>query len=68
MNMGNINVVLVMFFAFVLTNINTGVSTNLAVIPSTSTPVTVKDIRDAAYNAACASSNPNFLVSIIHQM
>lgn len=47
-------------FAFVLTNINTGVSTNLAVIPSTSTPVTVKDIRDAAYNAACASSNPNF--------
>lgn len=47
-------------FAFVLTNLSTGVSTNLAVIPGTSTPVTVKDIRDAAYNAACASSNSTF--------
>jgi gliding motility-associated-like protein len=47
-------------FAFVLTDLSSGVSTNLAVIPGTNTPVTVKDIRDAAYNAACASSNPNF--------
>lgn len=50
-------------FAFVLTNISTGVSTNLAVIPGTSTSVTVKDIRDAANNfpgETCASSNPSF--------
>jgi len=47
-------------FAFVLTNLNTGVSTNLAVIPGTSTPVTVKDIRDSAYNNMCASTNSNF--------
>jgi gliding motility-associated-like protein len=50
-------------FAFVLTNLNTGVSTNLAVIPGTSTPVTVKNIRDSANNVSpsnCASINPNF--------
>lgn len=47
-------------FAFVLTNLNTGVTNNLAVIPGTSTPVTVKDIRNSAYNNACASINPIF--------
>lgn len=48
-------------FAFVLTNLNTGVPTNLAVIPGTSTPVTVKDIRNSIYNfpgQTCLSSNP----------
>ena len=50
-------------FAFVLTNLSTGVSTNLAVIPGTSTPVTVKDIRNSIYNfpgETCASSNASF--------
>lgn len=47
-------------FAFVLTNLNTGVSTNLAVIPGTSLPVTVKDIRNNLYNSNCVSANPNF--------
>jgi gliding motility-associated-like protein len=47
-------------FAFVLTNLNTNVSTNLAVIPGTSLPVTVKDIRDNLYNPNCVSANPNF--------
>lgn len=47
-------------FAFVLTNLSTGVSTNLAVIPGTSTPVTVKDIRNKLYNAGCESANPAF--------
>lgn len=47
-------------FAFELINIGTGTSTNLAVIPGTSTPVTVKDIRDNVNNPACSSSNPNF--------
>jgi gliding motility-associated-like protein len=47
-------------FAFVLTNLNTGVSTNLALIPGTSLPVTVKDIRNNLYNANCGSANSNF--------
>ena len=47
-------------FAFVLTNLNTGVSTNLAVIPGTSMPVTVKDIRNKLYNTNCESANSNF--------
>lgn len=50
-------------FAFVLTNLTSGVSTNLAVIPGTSTPVTVKDIRNSIYNApgaTCASANPTY--------
>ncbi|MFN7045353.1 MAG: choice-of-anchor L domain-containing protein [Flavobacterium sp.] len=50
-------------FAFVLTDLSSGVSTNLAVIPGTNTPVTVKDIRDAANNTPpnnCASANPSF--------
>jgi gliding motility-associated-like protein len=47
-------------FAFVLTNLNTGVSTNLAVIPGTNMPVTVKDIRNNLYNANCVSANLNF--------
>ena len=47
-------------FAFVLTNLTTGVSTNLAVIPNTSTPISVKNIRDSAYNASCISQNESF--------
>lgn len=50
-------------FAFVLTNLTTGVSTNLAVIPNTSTPVSVKNIRDSAYNTSCLSQNTSFFAS-----
>ncbi len=46
-------------FAFELTNLSTGVTTNLAVIPSTITPVSVKTIKNALYNNTCGSSNPN---------
>lgn len=46
-------------FAFELTNIATGVTTNLGVIPSTSNPVTVKNIRNQLYNNFCLSANPN---------
>lgn len=46
-------------FAFLLTDLTTNVKTNLAVIPSTSTPVTVKNIRNAAFNSSCLSNNPN---------
>ncbi|RBA28414.1 hypothetical protein DPN68_06800 [Flavobacterium tibetense] len=53
-------------FAFVLTNLSSGVSTNLAVIPGTSTPVSVTTIRNSIYNDpsspnnSCASVNPGF--------
>lgn len=47
-------------FAFLLTNLNTGVTTNLAVVPGTSTPISVVTIRDFLYNSSCPSVNPNF--------
>jgi len=50
-------------FAFVLTNLNTNSSSNLAVVPGTNIPVTVKDIRDAQYNFPgdeCVSANQDF--------
>lgn len=47
-------------FAFILTDLNTGVSQNLAVIPNTSTPVSVTNIRDSAYNSNCSSVNPAY--------
>ncbi|WP_445715553.1 choice-of-anchor L domain-containing protein [Flavobacterium sp.] len=56
-------------FAFVLTNLSTGVSTNLAVIPGTNTPVSVTTIRNSIYNDpaspnnSCASINPIFFDS-----
>jgi gliding motility-associated-like protein len=46
-------------FAFILTDLTTGTATNLAVIPGTSTPVSVKNIRDAAYNNSCLPANAN---------
>ncbi|MGX7667683.1 choice-of-anchor L domain-containing protein [Flavobacterium pedocola] len=46
-------------FAFELTNLTTGVTTNLALIPNTSNPVSVKYIKDAQYNNSCSSTNPS---------
>jgi len=46
-------------FAFLLTDLNTNVTTNLAVVPSTTTPVSVSTIRDNAYNSGCTSENPS---------
>ncbi|WP_055436139.1 choice-of-anchor L domain-containing protein [Lacinutrix algicola] len=45
-------------FAFLLTDTVTGVTTNIAVVPGTTTPVSVFTIRDDAYNASCPSANP----------
>ncbi|AWH84816.1 hypothetical protein HYN59_06615 [Flavobacterium album] len=44
-------------FAFFLTNTSTGVTTNLALVPSTTTPIAVTTIRNAAYNSGCNSQN-----------
>ena len=47
-------------FAFILTDVTAGTpATNLAVIPGTSTPVSVFNIRDNQYNGGCASNNAN---------
>jgi gliding motility-associated-like protein len=46
-------------FAFILTDLTTGVSTNLAVVPGTTAPVSVKNIRDQQYNSSCLSANAN---------
>ena len=46
-------------FAFFLTNIETGVTTNLAVLPGSNTPISVVTIRDGA-NDDCAPANPEY--------
>ncbi len=50
-------------FAFLLTNMNTGVTTNLAVVPSTTLPISVVTIRDSQYNSSCPSANAQFFGS-----
>jgi gliding motility-associated-like protein len=47
-------------FAFLLTNNSTGTTTNLAVVPSTTLPISVITIRDFLYNSSCASANAQF--------
>lgn len=47
-------------FAFFLTNVTTGVTTNLAVLPNTNIPISVVTIRDQLYNNGCASANPQY--------
>uniref|UniRef100_UPI0037C148A4 choice-of-anchor L domain-containing protein n=1 Tax=Flavobacterium sp. TaxID=239 RepID=UPI0037C148A4 len=48
-------------FAFILTDVTAGTAPqNLAVIPGTTTPVSVTNIRNSAYNATCASVNPTY--------
>lgn len=47
-------------FAFLLTNLNTGVTTNLAVVPGTNTPISVVTVRDFLYNSACPSVNSEY--------
>lgn len=46
-------------FAFLLTDLTSNTTINLAVIPNTNTPISVKDIRDNAYNSSCTSINPD---------
>jgi len=50
-------------FAFLLTNMNTGVTTNLAVVPNTNLPISVVTIRDFQYNSSCPSVNPQYFGS-----
>ena len=50
-------------FAFLLTNLNTGITTNLAVVPGSNTPISVVTIRDFLYNSSCPSSNAQYFGS-----
>lgn len=43
-------------FAFLLTD-SSGTTTNLAIVPGTTDPITVSTIRDNAYNGGCTSEN-----------
>lgn len=47
-------------FAFLLTNVATGVTTNLAVVPSTTIPISVVTIRNSLYNSFCSTENPTY--------
>ncbi|SNB17097.1 conserved exported hypothetical protein [Flavobacterium psychrophilum] len=47
-------------FAFLLKNNTTGVTKNLAVIPSTTIPISVQTIRNSIYNPSCSSNNSNY--------
>jgi len=46
-------------FAFLLTD-SDGNTTNLAVVPNTTTPVAVTTIRDSQYNGGCSSQNVEY--------
>jgi gliding motility-associated-like protein len=50
-------------FAFLLTNTSTGVTTNLAVVPNTTLPISVVTIRDFLYNSSCPSANSQYFGS-----
>ncbi|WP_347174357.1 T9SS type B sorting domain-containing protein [Polaribacter uvawellassae] len=45
-------------FAFILTDLVTGEKINLAVIPASGNPISVKEIRDDQFNSSCNSVNP----------
>ena len=47
-------------FAFLLTDVNTGATTNLAIVPETTDPISVLSVRDNTYNSSCASSNESY--------
>ncbi|POS00815.1 hypothetical protein Q361_12115, partial [Flavobacterium croceum DSM 17960] len=48
-------------FAFFLTNVTAGTpATNLALVPSTTTPISVVTVRNQLYNASCTSANQQY--------
>ena len=50
-------------FAFLLTNNQTGQTTNLAVVPGTADPISVLSVRDNTYNTACTSVNEEYFAA-----
>ncbi|WP_031426951.1 T9SS type B sorting domain-containing protein [Flavimarina sp. Hel_I_48] len=49
--------------AFILTDLENGTETNLGVIPGGTTPVSVQNIKDAAFNPTCPSVNADLFAS-----
>src|SRR5690606_29325467 len=47
-------------FAFFLTDTSTGLTQNIALVPNTTTPISVVTIRDSIYNPDCPSVNPEY--------
>jgi uncharacterized repeat protein (TIGR01451 family) len=47
-------------FAFLLTDVASGITTNLAIVPGTSLPISVLTIRNQTYNTNCSSANPTY--------
>ena len=47
-------------FAFFLTDVAAGTTTNLAVVPGTEIPISVTTIRNSANNPSCPSVNPDY--------
>lgn len=47
-------------FAFLLTDLETGITTNLAVVPGTQDPVSVVTIRNSDHNSDCESVNEGY--------
>ena len=45
-------------FAIELTDLTTNITTNIAVIPTTTNPISVKYIKNSIYNSTCSSTNP----------
>lgn len=52
-------------FVVLLTNVATGITQNVAVIPSTNTPITVSTIRNILYNSACPQQMHHFSVHLM---
>jgi gliding motility-associated-like protein len=50
-------------FAFLLTNNQTGQTTNLALVPGTADPISVTSVRDGQYNFSCGSVNEQYFAS-----
>ena len=51
-------------FGFILTDLTTGVKTNLAILPNSNDIVSVKSIRDSQYNTSCNSVNPSLFSTL----
>ncbi|TDP58691.1 DUF7619 domain-containing protein [Flavobacterium dankookense] len=47
-------------FGFILTDIETGVKQNIALVPGTNTPISTTTIRNNTHNGSCVSVNPQF--------
>ena len=47
-------------FGFILTDLTTNETVNIAVVPGTNVPISTTTIRDVAHNSGCPSVNPQF--------